>query len=79
MRHFQDFQGSRMNFDCALMRIAIESADIARRLVKAHEPVNECDFAKGLVNGAIGISFLQPINADRHGRTEQGPRALNLR
>src|SRR5262249_52952162 len=77
-RRFQDCKSPRVHLHTASGRLAIEDGDVARRVVKAHQPVNaryglERRFYRGL--GGI-VTGIDDTNLDEG--PEQRPRAANV-
>jgi hypothetical protein len=66
-----------MHCDRILRSIAVQPADIALRIMKAHEPVNHCNLEECRVEGAMRLLLDQAFDADTNQRTQPRLRPLN--
>ena len=65
-------EGPCVNLDRAIEGFAVETADVAFGIVKAHQPVNGRDRLERRINRTIDLCPIGPTRLDLHESPEQG-------
>jgi len=66
-----------MYLDRMPRRMAVEPADVACRIVEAHELVNRCNLRKRRVDGRVSFGLRESFDVNTHDRSHPGLRPLS--
>lgn len=77
MSLFENEVCPRMHLDPLSRRIAIKPADVARRIVEAHESVNGCNLCERRIDGPVCPALSQTLDVNTHDRPQPGLRPLS--